>query len=255
MKTFILSLMLAMPLMAMAQNGWELPQNRQQSSEDKIKELKAQMKAAKEEQKAAKAALKAQQKAAKQAGATVTAAQEEKVAPKATKAPSFEPKYGPGAVPEVEGKVEWNKDITVPGASADNLFDKMVGIITEMTTSELSIKDKSFIAAVNKQEHVIAAHFEEKMTFQNATLSLDQAICRYTLVANCADGKVSLRIFRISYEYGRDKKETIMAEDYITDSQCMNAAQTRFYRGYGKFRMKTIDRKDEVFSYIDTKIK
>lgn len=246
MKKIIFSLLFLVPLTAMAQSEWELPQDRQQSTTDKIKELKQQLKAE-------KAAQKAQKKAMKESGIKPEKAVAEKTQePVAVK---YESKYGPGSVTEVDGKVEWAKDFKVSGVSADNLYDKILEIITEQTKAELAQSGNSFIAAVNKKEKVVAAHLEEKIVFQHTSLALDQAICRYSLIATCTNGNVNVRICRISYDYNNaGKKETIVAEERITDSAALNKKKTAFYRGYGKFRERTIDRKDEVFKNIAEKL-
>lgn len=56
---------------------------------------------------------------------------------------------------------------------------------------------------------------------------------------------------RVKYKYAtQGKSETYLAEKWITDKEAVNKKHTRLYPISGKFRRKTIDRKDEIFETL-----
>ena len=64
------------------------------------------------------------------------------------------------------------------------------------------------------------------------------------------DGKVSAELRNISYTYSlTDTPQRIEAEDWITDKEAITK-NNKLNRGSGKFRVKTIDLKDELFKEI-----
>ncbi len=204
-----------MPLVAMAQSEWELPEETKTVTQ-KVNKRK------------------------KQKESTVTF-KESKT--------HIAPKYAKGAVPEVDGKVEWDTTIIVPGVSSDELYERTLKIMQALTKDSTQSAD-SRIAAVNKREHIIAAKLDEEMVFSSSFISKDFTQFRYTLIANCKDGAVDFKLCRISYEYRTDKKEIYTAEEWITDSKAINKKGTRLYPLSGKFRRKTIDRVGEIFNYL-----
>lgn len=164
-------------------------------------------------------------------------------------------KYAVGTVPVVDGKVVWTKEYTCAGKSADDMFEVMLSAITALTKTK-GQSEKSRIAAMNRKEHIIAGTFEEEMIFSLNSFAKDFTSFRYTLIAECRDGAASLQLCRISYEYekGRDTEAVYPAEKWITDEEAINKKGTNLYRINGKFRKKTIDRKDEIFSFIQDQL-
>jgi colicin import membrane protein len=61
---------------------------------------------------------------------------------------------------------------------------------------------------------------------------------------------------RISYDYSsQGKEESYKAESWITDKYTVNKKRTRLFPITGKFRRKTIDRKNEIFERITATVK
>jgi len=57
---------------------------------------------------------------------------------------------------------------------------------------------------------------------------------------------------RIYYLYDEERDaQTFQAEDWITDRYGLNKKQNKLARVSGKFRRKTIDRKDYLFSKFE----
>lgn len=215
MKKIIVALMALMPLVGMAQdNVWEIPQD------------------------------------------TVKQAPRKALFSKPKKSKTVDPKYLAGAVPEVNGSVVFTLDKDVPGMSADEIYKKVYKvfgeIVDESKTSEL--QPESRIAAVNKGEHTVAARINEWLVFANKFLSLDRTQFTYTLVAHATDGHINVTLDRISYAYEMDRDDTqgmrTKAEDWITDKYGLNKKGDKLSKMSGKFRRKTIDRKDNIFERV-----
>ena len=81
---------------------------------------------------------------------------------------------------------------------------------------------------------------------------LDRTRLFYHLSAEIADGKATIRMNRIYYLYEEERQPTTyQAEEWITDKYGLNKKQTKTSRVSGKFRRKTIDRKDYLFNKFE----
>ena len=84
-------------------------------------------------------------------------------------------------------------------------------------------------------------------------MNWDHCFFRYLISAQCTpDSKVTLTITKISYQYQFDNEgnggENFKAEEWISDAAAVNKAGTKLYPRCGKFRRKTIDRVEEIFT-------
>lgn len=167
--------------------------------------------------------------------------------------PNPDAKYLAGAVAEEDGKVQWTLDIDVPGKSAEQIYDKMYKCLDDLTKQENQLEG-SCVALVNKKEHIIVATIKEWLVFKDQFLSLDRSKFHYTLVAECKDNHLTLKMNRLLYKYEEDRNtqrgNVYKAEDWISDSKALNKKQTKLLPGSAKFRRKTIDRKDYLFDTI-----
>jgi len=154
----------------------------------------------------------------------------------------------------VNGEVVWEKNF-INDKSADENYAAMLSLLTAMTKDEGQLEG-SKVSLVNKAEHKIVCHFEEWMVFANTLLSLDRTRFIYTLIAECHDQKVNVKIFRINYWYEeqRDGGSRFRAEEWITDKYALNKKRTRLAKISGKFRRKTVDRVEEIFDHIGVSI-
>ena len=160
-------------------------------------------------------------------------------------------KYLRGAVTEIDGKVKWVLDLEVPGKSAQEIYDLMLDYLNTLTKGKDQLPG-SQVSLVNKEEHVIVATIKEWLIFKSTILALDRTRFNYVLKMECHDGRLKVELGRIKYIYGEEGSKifTYKAEEWITDKLAMNKKGTRLYRVSGKFRRRTIDRKDELFSEI-----
>ena len=162
-------------------------------------------------------------------------------------------KYLAGAVPEVNGKVVFTLDRDVPGKTADQIYATVYAALQALTQEPCEFPN-SKIAVVNKSEYTIAARYKEWLVFQNSFLSLDRTVFNYTIIAQASDGHLHCTLERISYQYEMDRGDTegmsVTADKWITDKYALNKKKTKLLKGSGKFRRKTIDRKDNIFGKI-----
>lgn len=182
--------------------------------------------------------------------------QQAKVVKKKEAAPKVDQKYLAGAVPEVNGEVVFSLDKDVPGMPADSIYDKVYSVIADIVEEGKSsgLQPQARIAAVNKAEHTIAARMKEWLVFTSNFISLDRTEFNYTLIAKATDGHVNVRMERLSYAYEMNRKDASgmkeKAENWITDKHALNKKQTKLSPLSGKFRRKTIDRKDNIFQRV-----
>lgn len=108
------------------------------------------------------------------------------------------------------------------------------------------------MAIKNPAKHNLTATVHEWLVFKNSALSLDRTEFYYILNATCSNGKVEMSMSRVRYKYDvQGKTDIYTAEDWITDKNSVNKKRTRLYPISGKFRKKTIDRKNEIFQTLE----
>lgn len=166
------------------------------------------------------------------------------------------PKYLEGAITfDEQGKIVFDTEIEAPGKSAAQLYDLVFDYMSGLTQDKES--KASRMALVNKDEHIIANTMDEWLVFSNSFISLDRTECKYNLIAKITDGKVSLSINHINYIYeeGRQTGFKLPAEEVIIDKVALTKKKNDLARIFGKFRKKTIDRKDQIFSEIAALVK
>ena len=157
----------------------------------------------------------------------------------------------PNAVPEIDGKVCWEQTIQAPGKSARQIYDILLKQLTKMTEEPNQIEN-SVVALKDSVNYELGAVFHEWLVFKNAALSLDRTQFNYQVLVECKDGKADVRLTRITYDYDLERKPIhYQAEKWITDKYCVNKKHTKLYPFSGKFRRKTIDRKDYIFNKFD----
>lgn len=244
-----------MPVSIHAQSTNGSLEEAQKKLEKAQKELE---KAKKEMEEAAKATQNKGQKAENNAGWVVPIAKSkkgntvDKSAANHVKDNKNDEKYLAGTVPtDAEGKVKFALQLNIPNKTAKEIYETIYEQLTMLTEDENQF-DESSIALVNPQTKIIAAKYKEWLVFNNNFLSLDRAVFNYTMIAHCEDNKLDLTLERISYEYETDRPSGFKAkaEELITDKEALNKKGNKLNRLTGKFRRKTIDRKDQIFENI-----
>ena len=212
MKKVLMIAVMWLPVVAMAQNDWEVP--------DKVETTTTST-----------------------TGTTTAAA-----------IPNPDAKYLTGAVPVKDGKVVFEQTINAPGKSADQIYDILLDLVERMARGG-NQSEQSRVVIQDKAKHQIVADFYDWLVFTNKALVLDRTHLRFYLIINCEDGKATAEMTRISYLYEEERDpQRYTAEEWITDEECMNKEHTKLFRMNGKFRRKTIDRKDFIFNKLEEEL-
>ena len=161
-------------------------------------------------------------------------------------------KYLKGAVPEVDGKVVFTKHINAPGKSAAQIYDILHQYLEKMTKEKNQLENSKLVTEDTKK-HELAAGFEEWLVFKKTAIVLDQTRFYYVIKAECKNGGVDVSMSHIRYLYEEQRDpQRLTAEEWITDKEAVNKKNTKLYPGSGKFRRKTIDRKDFLFNKFES---
>ena len=156
-------------------------------------------------------------------------------------------KYLAGAVPEVDGRVVFETVIQAPGKTKNQIYDLVYQELKRMLTEPGQL-DQSRIVIEERDSGRVVGSYQEWLVFKNKPLYLDRTRLLYHLVANCQDGQLKLQMMRIIYIYDEERNPTTYKpEEWIPDRWGHNRKQTKLARVSGKFRRKTIDRKDYLF--------
>lgn len=195
MKKFFIAIMMCLPLVSVAQNTWEMPEEEAQT------------------------------------GVKVNPDQ----------------KYLEGAVPVIDGRVQFKTTIEAPGKSAAQIYDILLNYMKKMA-KEPNQFEQSRVALTDSSKYVIAGSYQEWLVFKSTALVLDRTRFMYNIIVNCADGKADVNMTRIYYLYDEERNpQTLKAEEWITDEYGLKKNKQKLSRVTGKFRKKTIDRKDYLF--------
>lgn len=155
--------------------------------------------------------------------------------------------YLKGAVPEVEGKVVFSKEIKT-GLSDDKLFELMDKWLKDTYSGLDPVKNR--VALSDSQGKKIACIGEKILTFKSSALSLDRTFMTYQMVVDVNGGNCNINFRNIRYKYQEGNKDAIYtAEEMITDKVALNKEGTKLNRFYDKFRTLTID---SINSFFDS---
>lgn len=151
-------------------------------------------------------------------------------------------KYLAGAVPEVDGKVVFQREFDLNGARQDAIYERMLDWATARMKQN---NNASRIVYSDSAAGSIAAVGQEYIVFSSSALSLDRTVINYQLTITCRPGKCAVEVEKIRYVY--QEKEKYSAEEWITDEVALNKSKTKIVRGLTKFRTKTIDFAESLF--------
>ncbi len=164
-------------------------------------------------------------------------------------------KYLVGAVPVVDGRVQFDATIKAPGKTAKQIYNIILAYMTEMTTEEGQF-EQSRIVRADTTTWEIGGSYQEWLVFVRKPLNLDQTRFFYSLMAKCEDGQAKVTLTRIHYLYDEERDpQTLSAEEWITDKYGLKKNKQKLSRVSGKFRRKTIDRKDYIFGQFENLLK
>ncbi len=152
-------------------------------------------------------------------------------------------KYLAGAVPEVDGKVVFSKEFSIPGMSEGEIYNRMQSWM-EKRLAQNNNKE-SRIVYTKQEDGTIVGVGKEWIVFSSSALSLDRTEISYQISASCKPEKCTLEIEKIRFSY-REGKEKYTAEEWITDKYALNKAKTKLVRGLAKWRRNTVNFVDNL---------
>lgn len=152
-------------------------------------------------------------------------------------------RYLAGAVPVVDGKVVFSKEFSIPGMSQEEIYERMLKWMTNLLKEN---KNNSRVVYADAASGTLAGMGEQWIVFSSSALSLDRTWINYQITVNCQPSKCTMEIEKIRYTYREKEKYT--AEEWITDKYALNKAQTKLVRGLAKWRRKTVDFADNLFT-------
>lgn len=168
--------------------------------------------------------------------------------------PNPDQKYLQGAVPVVNGKVVFSKTFEAPGKSAFEIYNIIGQFFQDVTREPNQINSQ--IVKADTTDYELGASYEEWLVFKNNAISLDRTRLSYVLKAICQNGKVMVEMSHIKYLYEEERNpQRYKAEEWIVDKEAVNKKNTKLLPLSGKFRRKTIDRKDYLFNKIEDLLK
>ena len=168
--------------------------------------------------------------------------------------PNPDAKYLQGAVPVEDGKVVFRKEIDAPGKTAFQIYN-IIGQFLQDETKEENQLNSTLIKA-DTTDYELGASYEEWLVFRSNAISLDRSRFYYVLKAKCMNGKAIIEMSHIKYLYEEERNpQRYKAEEWITDEEAVNKKNTKLLPVVGKFRRKTIDRKDYLFNKLSDLLK
>lgn len=139
--------------------------------------------------------------------------------------PNDDSKYLKGAVPEVDGKVVFERQINInQSVASQQLFD-LVKAWTELTFTS-NDNSSQRVLLVDDEQQTIAAQGEEILVFKSSFISIDRTTMQYRLILKVEQGKVLMTFSNIKYDY-QDFKGPEKAENLIVDKVAYNEKKTR----------------------------
>lgn len=160
-------------------------------------------------------------------------------------------KYLAGAVPEVNGQVLFQQTFAVKDKSSDEIYNVLLGYVRGLTVEDVQMSGTKMMLE-DEEGDTIVARFEEWMTFKKKPLYWDRTRFRYVLIVACGEGKCHMQLTQISYYYEEDNDgyngRTYRAEEWINDDNALNKSKDKLLWGSAKFRRKTVDRVEEIFT-------
>ncbi|WP_291530258.1 DUF4468 domain-containing protein [Bacteroides sp. UBA939] len=151
-------------------------------------------------------------------------------------------KYLTGAVPEVEGKVVFTKEFSIPGMSQEEIYKRMLNWMEKRLKQN---ENNSRVVYSNPEEGQIVGIGDEWIIFNSSALSLDRTKILYQLSVISAPEKCTMKIDKVRFNY-REGKDKYTAEEWITDKYALNKAKTKLVIGLAKWRRKTVDFIDDL---------
>lgn len=160
-------------------------------------------------------------------------------------------KYLKGAVPEENGMVTFTKSFSVPSKTEAEIQAAMNQFVKQLVETSIPAPG-NYARVIEDTPANITARVCEWMVFKKKAFNLDRTRFRYQIEVATSGHRITMKITNISYYYNEDMETQngiiFKAEEWISDEEALNKAQTKLYPKSGKFRRKTVDRAEAIFN-------
>lgn len=162
-------------------------------------------------------------------------------------------KYLAGAVPTVNGYVQFDQEYTVEGKTQKEIFQSLFNYIQANLVEGPEQLPQSRITEADSLTGTIAASIDEYLYFKRTNWQIHRVHFYYQIVFQVKEGGYFVMLRNLRYKYDPEVSpgefdEEYKAEKWITDDAALTKNGTKLARVSGKFRKGTIDRKDEIFA-------
>ena len=113
-------------------------------------------------------------------------------------------KYLAGAVPEVDGKVVFTKEFSIPGMSQDEIYERLLNWMDARLEKN---ENTSRVVFSDKEKGQIVGVGDEWIVFSSTALSLDRTQILYQLTITCQPEKSVLEVEKIRFNYREGKEK------------------------------------------------
>ncbi|MBQ6694027.1 MAG: DUF4468 domain-containing protein [Bacteroidaceae bacterium] len=165
-------------------------------------------------------------------------------------------KYLAGEVPIENNRVVFRQNIDAPGLSSSQIMQIAQTWYKERFVEPTVISAKEI---KNDGSHTFEAKVEEYIVFKKKLFVLNRARIYYYLTLNAEDGKCEFIMSRITYWHDDENPDggtRYNAEELITDEKAIDAEKRdKLVKTPGKFRIKTIDLKNTLFTELTNRLK
>lgn len=163
-------------------------------------------------------------------------------------------RYLAGAVPTVNGYVQFDAEYSIAKKSKAEIMDSLRSFVQRELIDGPDQLPQSRITEVSPDSGIIAASIEEYMYFKRTNWQIHRVKFYYQLVFRVKDGSFTATMRRLHYRYdpevtAGDFDDDRRAENWITDEAALSKNGMKLQRISGKFRKHTIDRKNYIFKH------
>ena len=165
---------------------------------------------------------------------------------------SVDKRYLSGAVPVVNGYVQFNKTYKAAGKTQAELFHALKNYTQKSVVEGPDHLPQARITEADSVTGTIAASMDEYLYFKRTNWQIHRVHFYYQLIFEVKDGEYTATMRNLHYKYDPEANpeqagQDYRAEQWITDEAALSKNGTKLQRVSGKFRVNTIDRKDEIF--------
>lgn len=160
------------------------------------------------------------------------------------------PKYGKGAVTTDEnGNVVFTQSFNIPEGMTE---DQCYTLLMNWGKGRFAIPYAHDGRILNEDASTrrFIFHVEQTIVFKRTAIVADESKISYNFSVAVKNGVFTMKMTDINYRYEEGREgggQRFSAEEWITDKEAYNRKGTKFLKSTGKFRVKTIDLKDQLF--------